>query len=335
MTDWQMITMDKDGPLAIVTLANPPLNVLHPQMAAELDDCFTGLATDPDTVVAIITGQGERAFCAGFDIKEFPRMMEPGGAERLADQLHTSLLKIQHVGKPTIAAVNGLALGGGLEVAMACDLRVVAANAQLGQPEIKLGLLPGAGGTQRLPRLVGAGRAMELMYLGDPIGAEEAYRIGLANRIVPQGEALSSAKGTGKKIAGMAGVALRYIQMAVNRGLNTTLEAGLKIEADEPVGTGTFSHVSGRLAWTYPVDIHTAWPATLRALDKLNIQVQDKAVDGLGGTILAQRADQTKVSVTLEPVSKRATRVSIKIGAFGNREQSENIHALIRQELNL
>ena len=102
-----------------------------------------------------------------------------------------------------------------------------------------------------------------------------------------------------------------------------------------PVGTGTFSHVSGHLAWTYPFDIHTTWSATLRALDKLNIQIQDKAVDGLGGTILAQRADQTKVSVTLEPVSKRATRVSIKIGTFGNREQSENIHAMIQQELNL
>lgn len=232
MTDWQMITLDKEGPLAIITLANPPLNVLHPQMAAELDDCFTTLSTDADTVVAIITGRGERAFCAGFDIKEFPRMMAPGGAERLANQLHTSLLKIQHVGKPTIAAVNGLALGGGLEVAMACDLRVVAANAQLGQPEIKLGLLPGAGGTQRLPRLVGAGRALELMYLGDPIGAEEAFRMGLANRITPPGEALSTAMAMGQKIAGMAGVALRYIQMAVNRGLNTTLEAGLKIEAD-------------------------------------------------------------------------------------------------------
>lgn len=232
MTDWQMISLDKEGPLAIVTLSNPPLNVLHPQMATELDDCFTALATDPDTVVAIITGQGDRAFCAGFDIKEFPRMMEPGGAERLANLLHTSLLKIQHLGKPTIAAVNGLALGGGLEVAMACDIRVVAANAQLGQPEIKLGLFPGAGGTQRLPRLVGAGRALELMYIGDPIGADEAYRIGLANRTVPQGEALSTAREMGQKITGMAGVALRYIQMAVNRGLDTSLEAGLKIEAD-------------------------------------------------------------------------------------------------------
>lgn len=232
MTNWQMITLDKEGPLAIITLANPPLNVLHPQMAAELDDCFTTLGTDSDTLVAIVTGQGERAFCAGFDIKEFPRMVEPGGAECLADLLHTSLLKIQHVGKPTIAAINGLALGGGLEVAMACDIRVVAANAQLGQPEIKLGLLPGAGGTQRLPRLIGAGRALELMYLGDPIGAEEAYRIGLANRMTPPGEALSTARAMGQKIAGMAGVALRYIQMAVNRGLDTTLEAGLKIEAD-------------------------------------------------------------------------------------------------------
>ena len=114
---WTMIGLAKEGPLAIVTLTNPPLNVLHPQMAAELDECFSDLATDPDVVVAILVGQGDRAFCAGFDIKEFPRMMEPGGAEALGNVLHTSLGKIAHLGKPTIAAVNGLALGGGLEVA--------------------------------------------------------------------------------------------------------------------------------------------------------------------------------------------------------------------------
>ncbi|GIX49069.1 MAG: enoyl-CoA hydratase [Candidatus Tectimicrobiota bacterium] len=232
MATWRMITLEHDGPLAIVTLTNPPLNVLHPQMVEELEACFTALATEPQVRVAIITGQGERAFCAGFDIKEFPRLMAPGGAEALAAKLHASLLKIDHLGKPTIAAVNGLALGGGLEVAMACDIRIVAANAQLGQPEIKLGLFPGAGGTQRLPRLVGEGRAKELMYLGDPISAEEAYRIGLANRVVPAGQALAEAKAMGHKIAAMAGVALRYIQEAVDRGLNTTLEEGLKIEAD-------------------------------------------------------------------------------------------------------
>jgi enoyl-CoA hydratase/carnithine racemase len=227
-----MIRLEKDGPLAVVTLINPPLNVLHPQMVAELDECFTGLATAPEVRVAIITGQGERAFCAGFDIKEFPRLMAPGGAEVLASQLHASFAKIDHLGKPTIAAVNGLALGGGLELAMACDLRVVAAPAQLGQPEIKLGLFPGAGGTQRLPRLVGEGLAKELLYLGAPISAEEAYRIGLANRVVPAGEALTVAKQLGQTIAGMAGVALRYIQQAVDRGLNTTLAEGLQIEAD-------------------------------------------------------------------------------------------------------
>jgi enoyl-CoA hydratase len=231
-TDWRMIRLEKDGPLAIVTLTNPPLNVLHPRMAAELDACFTGLATDADIVVAIVTGQGERAFCAGFDIKEFPNLMAPGAAERLTRALHASLDKIAHLGKPTIAAVNGLALGGGLELAMACDLRIVAANAQLGQPEIKLGLFPGAGGTQRLPRLVGAGIAKELMYVGDPVSAEEAYRIGLANKVVPAGEALAAAKQMGQTIAGMAGVALRYIQEAVNQGLDTTLDAGLQIEAD-------------------------------------------------------------------------------------------------------
>jgi enoyl-CoA hydratase len=156
-----MIHLEQDGPLAIVTLTNPPLNVLHPQMVAELAACFSVLATEADVVVAILTGQGDRAFCAGFDIKEFPRLMVPGEAEALARQLHQGFLSIDYLGKPTIASVNGLALGGGLELAMTCDLRIVAANAQLGQPEIKLGLFPGAGGTQRLPRLVGEGVAKE------------------------------------------------------------------------------------------------------------------------------------------------------------------------------
>lgn len=229
---WRMIRLDMQGPVALITLTNPPLNVLHPQMARELAACFTALATDPAAVVAVITGEGERAFCAGFDIKEFPALMAPGAAEPLARLLHTSLGTIAHLGKPTIAAVNGLALGGGLELAMACDIRLVAANAQLGQPEIKLGLFPGAGGTQRLPRLVGAGRAKELMYLGDPIDAEEAYRIGLANKVVPAGQALPAALQMAQKIAGMGGVALRYIQEAVDRGLATTVDAGLQIEAD-------------------------------------------------------------------------------------------------------
>ena len=227
-----MIRLEKEGPVAVVRLANPPLNVLHPTMAQELDACFTALATDDDVVVVVLTGDGDRAFCAGFDIKEFPRMMAPGGAEALGNILHTSLLKITNLGKPTIAAVNGLALGGGLEVAMACDMRVVADTAQLGQPEIKLGLFPGAGGTQRLPRLVGAGRAKELMYIGDPIGAEEAYRIGLANKVVAATDLLTETMEMAGTMAGMAGVALRYIQQAVNRGMGTTLEEGLKIEAD-------------------------------------------------------------------------------------------------------
>ena len=230
--DWQMIRLDKEGPLAIVSLTNPPLNVLHPQMVEELAACFTGLADDPEVLVAIITGDGERAFCAGFDIKEFPGLLKPGRAEKLAQRLHASLGAVENLGKPVLAAVNGLALGGGMEVSMACDMRIVAANAQMGQPEIKLGLLPGAGGTQRLPRLVGAGIAKEIMFTGDPINAEEAHRIGLANHVVPAGEALSAAKEMAKRLTERPGVALRYIQQAVHRGLGTTLAEGLQIEAD-------------------------------------------------------------------------------------------------------
>ena len=230
--DWQMISLDREGPLAIVSLSNPPLNVLHPQMVEELAACFGGLAGDPEVQVAIVTGAGERAFCAGFDIKEFPGLLAPGRAEKLAARLHASLGAIENLGKPTIAAVNGLALGGGMEVSMACDLRIVAANAQMGQPEIKLGLLPGAGGTQRLPRLVGAGIAKEIMYTGDPIGAEEAHRIGLANHVVPAGDALAAAREMASRLTKRPGVALRYIQQAVHRGLGGTLPQGLQIEAD-------------------------------------------------------------------------------------------------------
>ena len=231
-TDWQMISVDREGPLAIVSLSNPPLNVLHPQMVEELASCFGGLVNDPEVQVAIITGAGDRAFCAGFDIKEFPGLLAPGRAEKLAARLHASLGAIENLGKPTIAAVNGLALGGGMEVSMACDVRIVAADTQMGQPEIKLGLLPGAGGTQRLPRLVGAGIAKEIMFTGDPIGAEEAHRIGLANHVVPAGEALSAARKMAGRLAERPGVALRYIQQAVQRGLGATLSDGLQVEAD-------------------------------------------------------------------------------------------------------
>ena len=230
--DWQMVSVDREGPLAIVSLSNPPLNVLHPQMVEELAACFGGLANDPEVQVAIITGAGDRAFCAGFDIKEFPGLLAPGRAEKLAARLHASLGAIENLGKPTIAAVNGLALGGGMEVSMACDMRIVAASAQMGQPEIKLGLLPGAGGTQRLPRLVGAGIAKEIMFTGDSIGAAEAHRIGLANHVVPAGEALSAARKMAGRLAARPGVALRYIQQAVQRGLGATLSDGLQVEAD-------------------------------------------------------------------------------------------------------
>jgi enoyl-CoA hydratase len=228
----QFIKLNYDEKVAVVTVQNPPLNVLSKQVFFELASVFKELETNTDVVAVIITGEGNRAFVAGADIKEFPQLM---GNPNRKDQIqngHATLNLIDQFPKPTIAALNGLTLGGGCELALACDIRIAEEQIQIGLPEIKLGLFPGGGGTQRLPRLIGNAKAKELMFTGDPITAENALQIGLVNQVVPAGEALPAAMVLAKRITRHSLQALSRIKKAVDEGLNQSLTDGIELETE-------------------------------------------------------------------------------------------------------
>src|SRR5438093_7115663 len=220
----------KDG-IARITISRPEkLNALDRQTMQEIDRTVTAAGDDPSIGVLILTGAGEKAFVAGADIGELSSQTPvEGTAYARAGQ--AVLTRLERLGKPSIAAINGYALGGGLELAMACTLRLAAESAKLGQPEVALGIIPGYGGTQRLARLVGAGRALDLILTGDPIDAREAHRIGLLNRVVPAAELLPAAEALARTILTRGPVALRYALQAVHEGLQTTLNEGLSMEA--------------------------------------------------------------------------------------------------------
>ena len=220
----------KDG-IAFVTINRPKVrNALDQLTMAELVAAFESAVSDDQVRVVILTGSGEKAFVAGADIKEFASLSPVDGREyALAGQ--EVLNFIEHLGKPVIAAVNGYALGGGCELAMACTLRVASENAIFGQPEVGLGLIPGYGGSQRLPRLVGKGRALEMLLSGEPVSAESALAMGLVNRVVSQSELLSTAETLARKIMVNAPLAVRYCLEAVHRGMEMTLTEGQFLEA--------------------------------------------------------------------------------------------------------
>lgn len=225
------LLLERDGALATVTLNRPKvLNALNEQTLDELRRAFLDLKHDPAIRAIVLTGAGDRAFAAGADINELADQT-PARARDLALSGQAVFALIETLGKPVIAAVNGYALGGGCELAMACTLRLAADRARFGQPEIALGLVPGYGGTQRLPRLVGKGRALELLLTGASITAPEAERIGLVNRVVPFDELLPTAKTLAASLAAQAPVAVRYIIDAVNEGLDLPLAAGCAHEA--------------------------------------------------------------------------------------------------------
>jgi enoyl-CoA hydratase len=216
---FENILVERDGAVAIVTLNRPKvLNALNTQTIDELRRAILELKRDDGVRAVILTGAGEKSFIAGADINELATQTPTSGREHAIAGQHVFDL-IEHLGKPVIAAINGYALGGGCELAMACSIRIAADTAKLGQPEVNLGLIPGYAGTQRLARIVGRGRALELLLTGDQISAQEAHRLGLVNRVVPATELMAEAKKLAATLASKAPIAVRYILEAVHKGL--------------------------------------------------------------------------------------------------------------------
>ncbi len=225
------VLYEKKGAIAYVTLNRPKvLNALNKTIIAELKAAFEGARDDSAVRGIILTGAGDKAFAAGADISEIlnDSPLEAEEKTRFGQAL-TKL--IENLGKPVIAAVNGYAVGGGCELAMACTIRLASETAKFGQPEVKLGIMPGYGGTQRLPRLVGKGRALQLILSGETISAQEAYRIGLVNEIVPNASLLARSEAILQQIISNAPVGVKFSIEAVNKGLDTSLDEGLLIEA--------------------------------------------------------------------------------------------------------
>ena len=222
----------KDDGIAVVTIDNPPMNALTKDVSNELEKVFDELDEIKTKIkVIILTGAGEKAFVAGADIKEFPSLNPENSRDKLKSG-KKRFLKIEEFERPIICAINGYCLGGGLELAMCCDIRFASDHVELGQPEINIGIIPGAGGTQRLARIVGEGIAKELIYTGRFIDAEEAKRIGLVNKVVPKEKLMDETFKLAKVIAGKPTLAIRAAKEVIHAGLSLTLGQGLNLELD-------------------------------------------------------------------------------------------------------
>jgi enoyl-CoA hydratase len=230
-TTFENLLYEKKGAIAYITINRPKvLNALNTATMGEIGAAFEDARDDVGVRVVIITGSGEKAFIAGADINELNKL-SPVEAKEYTRRGQAVFDLIENLGKPTIACINGFALGGGCELAMACTIRLASENAKLGQPEVKLGIIPGYGGTQRLPRLVGKGMAMQLNLTGEMISAQEALRIGLVNEIAALADLLPRAEAMAQKIAANAPLAIKYCMEAVNKGMEMTLAEGLFLEA--------------------------------------------------------------------------------------------------------
>ena len=219
--DW--IAVEIEGGVATLTLQNPPLNLVTLGLTRELSQKLDALAADSKARVLVVTGSGEKAFCAGSDISEFRNLTAPGEAvDKKMRTENATYSKLDDFPKPTIAAVNGLAFGGGLELAVCCDLIVCEEGTRLALPEIKLGVFPGSGGTVRVTRRIGEGRAKEMIFLGEPISVETALAWGLINRIAPKGQALKAARELAAVLAERPNKALQIAKKAVDMALDMT-----------------------------------------------------------------------------------------------------------------
>jgi enoyl-CoA hydratase/carnithine racemase len=228
---YENVLLEKKNPIAYVTVNRPKvLNALNMATMEELRAAFTDIQSDASIRVAILTGAGEKAFVAGADIGELAKQ-DPVSGKEFAHRGQAVLDLIENLGKPVIACINGFALGGGCELALACTMRLASDNAKLGQPEVKLGIIPGYGGTQRLSRLVGKGLAMQMVLAGETITAQEAHRIGLVNEVTAAAELIPRAEAIAAKIIANAPLAVQYAMEAVNKGMEMPLAEGLFLEA--------------------------------------------------------------------------------------------------------
>jgi enoyl-CoA hydratase len=230
MPTFENLVYEKKTSIAYLTINRPKaLNALNAQTLQEIAAALEDAHADPEIVGLIVTGAGERAFVAGADIKEVAAIS--GVTASTYARFGQSVFdRIENLGKPVIAAINGFALGGGCELALACTLRIASTNAKLGLPEVKLGVIPGYGGTQRLPRLVGKGRALQIMLTADPIDAQEAHRIGLVNEVVEPAQLILRAEEILKKVQANGPLAIRLCLEAVNRGLEVSQAQGMALE---------------------------------------------------------------------------------------------------------
>ncbi|MEP7358685.1 MAG: enoyl-CoA hydratase-related protein [Anaerolineales bacterium] len=233
MTERQFIKINVEERVAMITIDHPPVNALNQATLAELAGAVEEVIGDTNVKAVVITGAGQVVFVAGADISEFTKLESVEQAQMASRQTQELYRRIEQAPKPFVAAINGLALGGGLELAMACHLRVIGERAKVGQPEINLGIIPGWGGTQRLPRLVGSAKAIEMILTGDSITAQEAYRLNLVNKVVPGGEVLKTSRDLARKIAQKGAVAVQAALRAVTGGMEVTLEQGLTLETEQ------------------------------------------------------------------------------------------------------
>ncbi len=254
--EYQNVLYEVRNRIAYVTVNRPKvLNALNRQTVDELRDIFLDVRQRPDANAAILTGSGEKAFVAGADINELAAQSPIEGKDMSRRGQHV-LSIIENLGKPVVAAINGFALGGGCEIAMACSLRTASENARIGQPEVKLGIIAGYGGTQRLTRLVGLGRALEILLTGDPITAQRAYEIGLVNAVYPQPELMAQTENMVRKILANGPLAVKFSLEAAVHGSQMSLEEGMNLEgslfgllcATEDMKEGTRAFLEKRAA---------------------------------------------------------------------------------------